>query len=737
MYIKIMHAPEPDGRTDDACDDATFFATWALDPAIAAALATTWKGVAKTRITSQAAATPVLSMAASAALASEAAHVPPGDPVELLQPSKHPGRSSECPNARRVATLLSVRVLPQLAAHLFPSQPALCKCCRAYLLRYAAGTAAPDCGRTHRIHVDNADLTLAVCLGGPRATWAGSDLCYFEAAADGGPRPCTPDPEDPAESVLRHVHAPGVGVVHHGEAYHFVEPLRDGERCTLVVQAMFSDEPRSAWKERFLEQLVMGPPPPLAMGASPLLAPGLPLARLDTSSAPTADAPTADAPAADDTPATAALPLAAPAAPPPTLGDLAGWAGVAELASSASLDAEAPLAPLASLLQRGRPALLARLKALGVARLTHRQALANELTRAVREGRVPRGVGELPVDFEAAAAKLPEVARHILLHGVSGGVHGGAPAQQAAALLAALRQPPQPTATMEPPPSPNAPAAAAGAMEHGPAADVSDGTTEGWASARMLSGAPLRQMELLCVSGALDAEQCAALRAAVDARRSLARDSVDKAAEHQLNLTVSELEALVGPSALMALLRLPRVLQEEQRRLAAAPPLVGPVSILPPTPRKDAVPLVREGAAEAGLAGAVSASDEPASAGSAMDGLAAAGSETDEPASAGSFRVEIFVRRYRREERPWIQFHCDRAAYTCNVALADDVLHDGGRLVCVVDGELREIRRNEGEATVHPSSLLHAVSAMRRGVRYSLIIFFHRSHSGCGCCAVR
>ena len=80
---------------------------------------------------------------------------------------------------------------------------------------------------------------------------------------------------------------------------------------------------------------------------------------------------------------------------------------------------------------------------------------------------------------------------------------------------------------------------------------------------------------------------------------------------------------------------------------------------------------------------------------------------------------------FSRETRPWIQFHCDQAAITVNVALKADWLHEGGKLICVVDGELRSIERDEGEATVHPSSLLHAVSRMRGdGVRYSLIVFY-------------
>jgi hypothetical protein len=34
------------------------------------------------------------------------------------------------------------------------------------------------------------------------------------------------------------------------------------------------------------------------------------------------------------------------------------------------------------------------------------------------------------------------------------------------------------------------------------------------------------------------------------------------------------------------------------------------------------------------------------------------------------------------------------------------------------------IGRSEGDATVHSATLLHAVTRMRGGVRYSLILFF-------------
>ena len=83
----------------------------------------------------------------------------------------------------------------------------------------------------------------------------------------------------------------------------------------------------------------------------------------------------------------------------------------------------------------------------------------------------------------------------------------------------------------------------------------------------------------------------------------------------------------------------------------------------------------------------------------------------------------LFARRYTAGTRPWCPFHFDVALCTVNIALTDDASHEGGRLLAVFDGCVHEMARVEGCATVHPSSLLHAVSRMRSGTRYSLIIF--------------
>lgn len=70
-------------------------------------------------------------------------------------------------------------------------------------------------------------------------------------------------------------------------------------------------------------------------------------------------------------------------------------------------------------------------------------------------------------------------------------------------------------------------------------------------------------------------------------------------------------------------------------------------------------------------------------------------------------------------------FHRDGNDWTVNVALCDDAEFEGGRLMVLNDGRLSIVERSEGQATCHPGSAFHAVSAITSGTRYSLILFFH------------
>ena len=61
-------------------------------------------------------------------------------------------------------------------------------------------------------------------------------------------------------------------------------------------------------------------------------------------------------------------------------------------------------------------------------------------------------------------------------------------------------------------------------------------------------------------------------------------------------------------------------------------------------------------------------------------------------------------------------------SFTVNVALSDESSCVGGELAMGSSG-VQAIRRGEGEATVHSSTLLHAVSRLDSGTRYALIVF--------------
>jgi hypothetical protein len=88
-------------------------------------------------------------------------------------------------------------------------------------------------------------------------------------------------------------------------------------------------------------------------------------------------------------------------------------------------------------------------------------------------------------------------------------------------------------------------------------------------------------------------------------------------------------------------------------------------------------------------------------------------------------RIGIFVRRYSPSTRPCFPFHKDSNAYTANIALSNPTDHQGGTLLCLVSGAVRTCERGLGVATVHGNDVLHAVTPVTAGTRYSLLIFFH------------
>jgi hypothetical protein len=176
---------------------------------------------------------------------------------------------------------------------------------------------------------------------------------------------------------------------------------------------------------------------------------------------------------------------------------------------------------------------------------------------------------------------------------------------------------------------------------------------------------------------------CAALRAVVDAERDTSDDSVDWKAQHQLNIKVDRLTELIGREDVLRLWRLADELLQTQQQ---------------------------EAEAEAEATG----TEVPVATAQAVE------------ASNGGYLVDMFVRRYTRETRPWIPFHYDMSNITINVALSADDDVEGGRLHAIMGSPPRHcvLSRTEGEATAHGDDVKHAVSAMRSGTRYSLIMFF-------------
>ena len=216
--------------------------------------------------------------------------------------------------------------------------------------------------------------------------------------------------------------------------------------------------------------------------------------------------------------------------------------------------------------------------------------------------------------------------------------------------------------------------------------------------------------EILSQKATLDASGCVALRDAIDTERDHTMDTVDHFAQHTLSLTLERLGALVGQEAVERLLHFPMALLRQRKDEAAAK--------------------LREAWAQASedMAPAAWAGDGQEGAGTAcvqasMDVARAAATLSGKAAMCG-FSVDAYVRRYSRHTRPWLGFHTDRSVVTINVALAPDAAHEGGRLHAVLGGGHRIVEREEGEATVHGDDVMHGVSAMRSGVRYSLVMLF-------------
>jgi len=102
------------------------------------------------------------------------------------------------------------------------------------------------------------------------------------------------------------------------------------------------------------------------------------------------------------------------------------------------------------------------------------------------------------------------------------------------------------------------------------------------------------------------------------------------------------------------------------------------------------------------------------------------------PRGEAAERIDIFLRKYSPETRSYIAFHSDTCSYTLNIALSDESSLEGGKLLVLHDGALRNVSRRLGAAVLHAGNLVHGVSRIERGARYSLILFFHHRENAVG-----
>ena len=204
--------------------------------------------------------------------------------------------------------------------------------------------------------------------------------------------------------------------------------------------------------------------------------------------------------------------------------------------------------------------------------------------------------------------------------------------------------------------------------------------------------------DVMQIESLLSPEACAKLRHAVDQTRSTEADSVDQGPEHQLNLSRERLTSLLGEKECRKIWELPLAYRRWRRMQP---------SMQPSGSNNDMD--------EQGIA----AEEEPPPPPEPI---------TDEEAAEEALSLkECFIRRYAADERPFITFHPDAYQVTVNIALSADADHGGGRLLGLFNGKVQALVRPEGGATIHSSQLLHAVSRMTDGIRYSLIAFFDRA----------
>ena len=89
-----------------------------------------------------------------------------------------------------------------------------------------------------------------------------------------------------------------------------------------------------------------------------------------------------------------------------------------------------------------------------------------------------------------------------------------------------------------------------------------------------------------------------------------------------------------------------------------------------------------------------------------------------------SLKPKIALRRMQGPINGCISFHCDGgyASETVQLSLNDDSEYVGGRLCFITGNGLSVPSRPSGALTVHERNVLHGVTKMHSGVRYSLFV---------------
>jgi len=91
----------------------------------------------------------------------------------------------------------------------------------------------------------------------------------------------------------------------------------------------------------------------------------------------------------------------------------------------------------------------------------------------------------------------------------------------------------------------------------------------------------------------------------------------------------------------------------------------------------------------------------------------------------GHFPNEIWLRRVQSNgPHQGINWHVDQSYFTMQVALNGDSEFQGGKLVFAANRKILIPKREAGTATIHGCKVVHAVTPLKNGPRYSLF-FLH------------